>query len=139
VINVCRFRPDTSRTAEFLAVLWQGPVPDDLVLHRWLYVEGEPREMILVWEGDQPAREWVERCFGSFGQLTSEEVTNATGGLAACLDRDLEGFGRWLRGRGSAEDEIANQLDVRRRGMEAATFDQAVSAGREWAAGQSRP
>jgi hypothetical protein len=137
VINLCRFRPDTARSAEFLASLWQGPVPEDLVLHRWLYLEGVPREMVLIWEGGDAARAWVEQAFGEFGVLTSEVVTDATPGLAACLDRDLEGFGEWMRSRGTGEDELTRQLDVRRRGLEAATHEEALAAGREWAGEQT--
>jgi hypothetical protein len=110
VLYLHRFQPDPGRTAEFLATLWQGPIPADLRLHRWLYVDGEPRQMVLLWEGEEPARQWVERAFGSFGTLTVETVTDSTPGLAACLDRDLDVFGAWLRARGSGEEEIARQL-----------------------------
>ena len=137
MMNLSRFRPDPTRSAEFLAGLWQGPAPEDLVLHRWLYLEGEPREMVLLWEGGDGAREWVERSFGDFGVLTSEPVSDSTGGLAACLARDLDGFGEWLRGRGTGEEEIARQFDVRRRGLEANTRDGALEAGRQWAAEQA--
>jgi hypothetical protein len=137
VIYLSRFRPDPSRSGEFLAGLWQGDVPADLKLLSWLYLEGEPREMMLHWEGDEPAREWVERSFGDFGVLTSEVVTDSTPGLAACLDRDLAAFGEWLRARGSEPGEIERQLDVRRRGLEAPTLDEAVAGGRAWAAEQA--
>jgi hypothetical protein len=131
-MKLTRFRPDTTKTAEFLAGLWQGDVPPDLVLHKWLYVDTDPRQMVLVWEGEAEAEQWIERSFGEFGNLTSESVTDSTGGLAACLARDLEGFGEWMRLRGSNEGEIAAQLDVRRRGLEAATRDDALAAGRAW-------
>ncbi len=134
-----RFRPDTSRTAEFLASLWQGPVPDDLQLHQWLYVDGDPRQMVLIWEGGEPARQWVERCFGSFGEITAETVTDSTPGLAACLARDLDGFGQWLRQRGSSEDEIVRQLDVRRRGLQASSHQEAIEAGQAWTRDQAVP
>ena len=133
-----RFRPDTSRTAEFLASLWQGPVPEDLRLHRWLYVDGDPRQMVLIWEGGELARQWVERCFGSFGEITAETVTDNTPGLAACLARDLDGFGEWLRQRGDrSEDEIVVQLDVRRRGLQASSHQEAIEAGQAWAREQA--
>jgi hypothetical protein len=134
-MNLCRFRPDPARSPEFLAALWQGPRPAHLTLHRWLYLEGEPREMVLLWEGDDDARAWIERSFGEFGVLTSEPVTDSTPGLAACLDLDLDGFGDWLRGRGTDEEEISRQLDVRRRGLESATREEALAAGRAWAGG----
>ena len=133
VLYMYRFRPDPERSAEFLASLWQGPIPDDLRLHRWLYVDQEPREMVLLWEGGEPAREWVQRSFGSFGSLTSETVTDSTPGLAACLDRDLPAFGEWLRSRGTGEEDIDRQLDIRRRGLQAGTHDEALAAGRAWA------
>src|ERR1700722_6921994 len=107
-----RFRPDPERFPEFLASLWQGPVPDDFRLHRWLYVDGDPREMVLLWEGEESAREWVRMAFGSFGSLDTEGVTDSTAGLAACVERDLEAFGEWLRGRGTGGGGMANQLEV---------------------------
>jgi hypothetical protein len=137
VIYMCRFRPDPTLSGEFLASLWQGPAPEDLVLHRWLYVDGQPREILLLWEGGEAARAWIERALGDFGALTSETVTDSTGGLAACLARDLDGFGEWLRARGTPEGEIARQIDVRRRGLESGTRDGAIQAGRQWAAEQA--
>ena len=136
MLYLYRFRPDSSRSAEFLAHLWQGPVPEDLRLHRWLYVDCEPREMVLIWEGGEEARQWVERSFGSFGELSAETITDSTPGLAACLERDLDAFGDWLRARGSSEPEIARQLDVRRRGLEASSPEAAVAAGQAWAGEQ---
>jgi hypothetical protein len=127
--------PDPARVGAFLACLWQGPVPDDLVLHRWLYLEGEPRSMALLWEGGDDAGAWVDRSFGSFGTLSTTAVTDATGGLAACLERDLDAFGAWLRARGSSDAEVDRALDVRRRGLHAATQHEAAAAGRGWAAG----
>jgi hypothetical protein len=134
VLHLSRFQPDTARTAEFLACLWQGSVPESFALREWLYVEVSPRAMVLLWEGDDEAAAYVERNFGGFGVLTTEVVTSATPGLAACLDRDLDGFGAWLAARGSTDDEIARQLDVRRRGLEAASQAEAAAGGRAWAA-----
>jgi hypothetical protein len=136
MMYVSRFRPDTARSAEWLACLWQGPVPGDLELLGWLYVQITPPEMVLLWEGEAAARAWIERSFGSFGLLTTESVTSSTAGLQACLDRDLEAFGAWLRGRGTGEAEITRQLDVRRRGLEAESAEAAAQAGRDWAAGR---
>jgi len=132
-----RFRPSANRSAEFLACLWQGDVPASLVLHRWLYVDSVPREMVILWDGDDDARDYVARAFGTFGDLHTEAVTDSTPGLAACFDRDLDAFGRWLAGRGSTEAEIAAQLDVRRRGLRAASQTDAAAAGRAWAAEQA--
>jgi hypothetical protein len=138
VLYLSRFRPDPNRTAEFLACLWQGPVPDTLRLYRWLYVDGSPREMAILWEGDDAAAGFVRRSFGDFGELVTEAVADATPGLEACFERDLSAFGRWLAGRGTAPADVARQLDVRRRGLEAASRDEAVAAGRAWAAEQPR-
>jgi hypothetical protein len=132
MMKLSRFRPDTSRTAEFLAGLWQGEVPSDLVLHKWLYVDTDPRQMVLVWEGGEDAERWIQQSFGEFGTLTSEPVTDSTGGLAACLARDLDRFGEWMRSRGTFESDIVTQLDVRRRGLQAVTRDEALAAGRAW-------
>jgi hypothetical protein len=138
VFHLSRFTPDQTRFAEFIACLWQGPVPEDLILHEWIYLQGEPRSMIIVWEGGPDADAYVTRAFGSFGSLVSEEVTNATRGLATCFERDLDGFGDFLRHeQGWTEDEIAAQLDLRRRGLTAATLDEAAAAGRAWQAERS--
>jgi hypothetical protein len=133
MMRLCRFRPDPAVTPEFLAGLWHGDVPPDLILHEWLYVDIEPREMVLLWEGGEEAERWVDRSFAEFGTLTCEPVTNSTPGLAACLDRNLEQFGTWMRSRGSSESEIISQLDLRRRGLEARSREEAISAGRSWA------
>ena len=132
--HVSRFTPDESRFAEFLACLWQGPVPASLKLSKWLYLPGEPRAMLLVWEGDDDARAYVDRALGRFGALDTEVVTDATPGMAAALARDLDAFARTMEARGAAPGEVAAALDVRRRGMEASTQAAAAAAGREWAA-----
>jgi hypothetical protein len=137
VLCVSRFQPDPGRGPEFLACLWQGDVPSDLRLHRWLYIEGDRREMLLLWEGDDAAKAYVERAFGGFGVLRTETVTDATPGLRACFERDLDAFRRWLSERGTAADQIATQLEVRRRGLEARSQEEAVVAARAWAAAQS--
>ena len=136
MLQLSRLQPDVHRTGEFLASLWQGPVPDSLILHKWLYVEGTPRAMLLLWEGDDDARADIQGAFGAFGVLTTEALTDATEGLAICFARDLDRFGTWLADRGTPADEIVRQLDVRRRGLEAPSAEAAVAAGRAWAAGQ---
>jgi hypothetical protein len=135
-VYATRFTPDQSRSAEFLACLWQGPVPESLELSKWLYLPGEPRRMLILWDGDDDARAYIERAFGSFGTLTTETVTDATPGLAAAFARDLDAFGRHLETTGSSPDAIAHALDVRRRGMEASSQEDAAAAGRAWAAEQ---
>jgi hypothetical protein len=131
------FTPDQSRFAEFLACLWQGPVPETLELSKWLYLPHEPRQMLLLWDGDADAYEYIERAFGAFGTLHTETVTDATPGLAAALARDLRAFGRHMEETGSSPAAIHAGLDVRRRGLEAATQDAAAAAGRAWAAEQA--
>ena len=132
-LHVSRFAPDRSRFVEFLACLWQGDVPPSLQLVKWLYLPGEPRAMLLLWEGDDAARAYVERAFGGFGALDTDVVTDATPGLAAAFARDLDAFGRTMEARGASSQEIAAALDVRRRGMQASTQDEAAAAGRAWA------
>jgi hypothetical protein len=132
LLYLTRVAPDVTRTGEFLAGLWQGPVPASLTLHKWLYVEGAPRSMLLLWEGDDDARQYVERVFGGVNTLTTEALSDATEGLALCFARDLEGFGAWLADRDVPADEISRQLDVRRRGRDAATPEAAAAAGRTW-------
>jgi len=138
MMYVTRFTLDQQRSAEFIACLWQGPVPEDLVLHQWLYLQGEPRAILLIWEGDGPAEEYVQRAFGSFGTLETEGVSDATPGLSTALQRDLEGFGDFLRDfQGASDEAVAAQLDLRRRGFEAASLEEAAAAGRAWQAERS--
>jgi hypothetical protein len=132
MLHVSRFTPDASRFGEFLACLWQGDVPASLVLSKWLYLSGEPRGMLIVWEGDDVARDYVERAFGGFGALETEQVTDATPGLAAALARDLEGFGRVMQEQGATRDAIEAGLDLRRRGLHASSQEAAAAAGRAW-------
>ena len=138
MLALSRLQPDPTRTGEFLACLWQGPVPDSFSMLKWLYLEGEVRSMVLLWEGDETARTYVDRVFGSYGALTTEVVTDATPGLAACLSRDLDGFGSWLASRGTPPTEVDRQLDVRRRGLNSRTQAEAAAAGRAWSEGQGQ-
>jgi hypothetical protein len=138
MFHLSRFIPDQARFAEFLACLWQGDVPETLVLSKWLYLTGEPRGMLILWEGDDDARAYVERAFGGFGTLETELVTDATPGLAAALARDLEGFGRVMEAQGASAEAVEHALDVRRRGMEAPTQAAAAAAGRAWSEEQAR-
>lgn len=137
MLYISRFEPDSRRFGEFLACLWQGDVPQDLVLHKWLYLDTTPRQMLLIWEGGEPGSAYVERAFGSFGKLGTERAAeDATEGLAAALARDLDRFGGWMTARGATEQEVRRALDVRRRGLEAETQEAAASAGREWTSGE---
>ncbi|MEX1008093.1 MAG: hypothetical protein WD271_09660 [Acidimicrobiia bacterium] len=137
MFHVSRFTPDQAWFAEFLACLWQGDVPASLQLVKWLYLPGEPRAMLLLWEGDDDARAYVDRAFGNFGALDTEIVTDATPGLAAALARDLDAFGRHMEASSATSEAIAAALDVRRRGMDASSQDDAATAGRAWAAEQA--
>jgi hypothetical protein len=132
-----RFRPDPAQTGEYLASLWQGAVPADLVLHGWLYIEGEPREVYLHWSGDEPAKAWVDRAMGPFGVMKHEVVDDATGGLAACLARDIDEFRGWMAARGMGGDELESQLAVRIAGRDSATQDDAIAAGKAWTANRT--
>ena len=139
MLEMTRFIPDSTRFAEFFACLWQGPLPPDLRLHQWLYLPGEPRAMLLVWEGGPDAHAFIERAFGSFGELRTETVTDATPGMAAAFARDLDAFGDFLRqSTGASEAHVAAQLDLRRRGLEAPDLSAAAAAGRQWQAEQDR-
>jgi hypothetical protein len=134
MLHVSTFRPDPTTMGPFLACLWQGSVPASFVLDRWIYLDGTPRTILLVWEGEADAEAWVQSAFGRFGDLQTSGASDATGGLQACLDRDLEGFGQWMRTRGSNTAEIEHGLDVRRRGLHASTQDAARAAGVAWMA-----
>ena len=60
------------------------------------------------------------------------------GGIGRSRDEgDLAAFGEWLGTRGTGEDEIDRQLDVRRRGLEAGSHHEAVQAGQAWAREQA--
>ncbi|HEY7107156.1 MAG TPA: hypothetical protein VH986_12185 [Acidimicrobiia bacterium] len=138
--HVSRFVPDAARMPEFLACLWQGDVPESLALERWLYLQdergGRPRGMLVMWAGDDVATAYMERAFGGFGEFTTEVVVDNTPGLAAALARDLDAFGTTMARQGAAPDAIASALDLRRRGMEAPSQQDAAAAGRAWQAEQ---
>ena len=129
------FEPDQSRIGAWLACLWQGPAPAELVIRGWYYLPGEPRRIVMVWDGGPDAEAYVTRAFGGFGKIETHTVTDATQGLALAIARDLDGFGAWMRERGSPEDEIARQVDLRRRGRDAASQAEAAERGAAWQAG----
>jgi len=139
-LHVSRFVPDAPRTAEWLACLWQGDVPADLKLERWLYLRDEPgaplRGMLVMWEGDDDARAYMERAFGGFGEFTTEVVVDNTAGLAAAFARDLDAFGAVMGRQGMSAQQVADAVDLRRRGLEAGSQDDAAAAGRTWQAEQ---
>ena len=137
VLHVSRFVPDAPRMSEWLACLWQGDVPAGLKLERWLYLQTEPRGMLVMWEGDDEATAYMERAFGSFGEFTTEVVVDNTAGLAAALARDLDEFGATMDRQGLSPDAIASALDLRRRGKEASSQEAAAAAGRAWQSEQA--
>jgi hypothetical protein len=136
MLHHSRFEPDPARIGEWLACLWQGPAPADLVIRQWLYLPGEPRSMIMIWDGGPEAETFVERAFGGFGRLETHAVTDATPGMAHAIARDLPAFEQWMRDRGASSDEVARQCDLRRRGRDAASQKAAAAEGRAWAAGR---
>jgi hypothetical protein len=131
VLHLSRFEPDPSTFSAFIACLWQGDVPASLELRSYLYTSTEPLSMVLLWEGDDDAVAFMERAFGGFGVFATEVVTDRTPSMLAALARDLDGFGESLRVRGADEQAIADALDLRRRGKEAATQDAARVAAAE--------
>ena len=126
------FAPDRARTGEWIASLWQGSAPEALVIRHWLYLPGEPLRMVMVWDGDAESEAFVERVFGGFGRIETHIVTDATAGMAHAVARDLEAFGDWMTKRGAAAEEVARQVDLRRRGRDAPDQAAAEAEGRAW-------
>jgi hypothetical protein len=126
------FAPDRARIGEWLACLWQGPAPADLVIRQWLYLPGQPTRMVMIWEGGPEAESFVDRVFGGFGEIETHVVTDATPGMALAVARDLEGFEDWMKKRGATAEEVARQVDLRRRGRDAPDQATAEAEGRAW-------
>lgn len=128
------FTPSPGRPGALVAALWQGATPPGLVVQRWLYL-GQPTEkMLLVWQvADDDERAWLEARMAPFGELQTWVTDDATPGMATAMARDFDGFGEFLRGRGTPEPAIEAQLDVRRRGLESGSVDEAAAAAAEWA------
>lgn len=124
---------DPKQVNEWLACLWQGPAPADLKVREWLTLAGEPRTAILIWEGGEDARAFVERAYGGFGQVTTREATSSTG-MASAIARDLAGYEAMMKARNTDPVELARQVDLRRRGMNAPDQAAAREAARAWAA-----
>jgi hypothetical protein len=126
------FAPDRARIGEWLATLWQGPAPADLIIRQWLYLPGEPTRMVMVWDGGPESEAFVERVFGGFGTIETHVVTDATPGMAHAISRDLEAFGDWMAKRGATAEAVAAQVDLRRRGRDAPDQATAEAEGRAW-------
>lgn len=127
------FHPDPERAGEWIACLWQGEgAPPDFALKWYVYLPGEPRGMIFLWQAEAAGRAWFERAIAAYGRAITLEVTDATAGMAFAIDRDLAGIEAWLLDRGMPPDQVARQVDLRRRGIEAADQATAAEAGRAW-------
>ena len=132
-----RFTPDQSRSAEFLACLWQGPgarvaravevaLPAGRAASDAAPLGGRRRRLCATSSAPSVAS----------GRSTPRPSPTPPPGSRPRSRRDLDAFGRHLETTGSSPDAIATALDVRRRGMEASSQDDAAAAGRGWAAEQ---
>jgi hypothetical protein len=135
VLHHSVFHPDPARAGEWLACLWQGPTPADLIMRQYLYLPGEPRGMIMIWEGGAEAEAFVESAFGTFGRLVTQTVSDMTPGLVLALARDLEAFEAWMVDLGTPPDVVSRQIDLRRRGRDAPDQAAAAAEGKSWSAG----
>ena len=137
MMHVSRFTPDPSRQAEFLGVsgreTFRRPPAVEVA-----DLSGEPRRMMLLWEGDDQAAAYIERALGEFGVLETESVTDATPGLEAAFARNLDAFGAWMSERGATSDAMTEALEIRRLGKEASTPAEAAERGRAWELRRSR-
>ena len=128
------FRIDLSLASEWLACLWQGPAPADIKVREWITLKDvKPHTAILIWEGDDEARAFVDRVFGAFGELETREVTSSSG-MASAFARDVDGYERMMQARGVDAGEIRRQVDLRKRAMAAPDPDAALAAARDWKA-----
>lgn len=128
------FVVDADKVNEWLACLWQGPAPKNLKVREWLTLAGEPRIAVLLWEGDEEAYAFVERAYAGFGRIETRIATPSSG-MASAIARDLAGYERMMVERKADPTEIARQVDLRRRGMDAPDQESAKAAARAWAAG----
>ena len=134
MLYLSRFTPESERVTDWIAALWQGPVPQSLTIRHYLYLESDGLVISLLWEGDDDAVAFMRRTFETFGEFTVESAIDNTTGLQLAMARDLETFGNRMLARGEDPAEVERALDLRRRGTLAATQDDAVAAARAWAA-----
>ena len=128
------FRIDLDRANEWLACLWQGPAPVNVTIREWITLKDvKPHTAILIWEGGDEAKAFIDRVFGAFGQLEHQEVTSSSG-MASAFTRDLEAYEIMMMARGGDESDIKRQVDLRRRAMAAPTTEAAIAAARDWKA-----
>lgn len=128
MLHLSRFSPEPTTFSEFIACLWQGDVPASLALQTYLYTSTMPLSMVLLWEGDDDAFAYMERAFGGFGSWDTEVVTDQTPSMQAALARDLDTFGEWMQARGADDASVDAALDLRKRGKESASQDDARAA-----------
>lgn len=125
------FRIDLNRASEWLAVLWQGPAPA-IKVREWITLKDvQPHTAILIWEGDEEAKAFVDRVFGDFGELETREVTSSTG-MAAAFMRDIDAYRKMMEARGTEPAKLERDVDLRARGMAAATPEAAIEAAKAW-------
>ena len=131
-VSTLTIEPD--RYAPWIACMWQEQ-PPEVTLICYLHLPRAPdgaRRMLVVWDADDVNRPRMERWFGGFGRLETEAATLTTPGLAAALERDLDAFAAMLGQRGLGPDDVAHEIDLRRRGYEAPTREAAIAAGEAW-------
>src|ERR1700760_1547092 len=119
------------RMGPWIASLWQGDAPDGLIVRRWLYM-GERRECALLeWETpSEDGRAWLEARMAPHGKFTTWPVVDdATAGMVAAFQRDLGQFADFLEQRQASKADTEAALDLRRRGKDAASLDEAAAAG----------
>jgi hypothetical protein len=59
--------------------------------------------------------------------------------MVTAMERDLDGFGAFLRARVATEEAVAGELELRKRGAASASIDEAARAAARWAAEGSGP
>ena len=122
------FRIDIPRANQWLACLWQGPVPTDMKVREWITLKDvKPHTAILIWEGDDEAKAFIDRVFGAYGEVEHQEVTSSSG-MASAFARDLAGYQQMMQARGGEQADIDRQVELRRRAMAAATPEAAVAS-----------
>ena len=92
----------------------------------------------FIWEGESAADlQFMDR-FNEVGRLETFPAFDRTAGWRCALDRDLEGFRRFVSGRPGAPTSLEAAVELRRRGREAPNRLAARRAAREWIEEQER-
>lgn len=126
-----RFEPDQTRSAEWIACMWQRKAPADLVVHQWIYLRGEPFAMALLWEGGDETARYIADVFTGFGKAETTPAADGTEGMLAAFARDLVAWERWYRARGATDEQVAQQVELRKRAIAAPDQDAARRIGQE--------